>query len=114
MRRKKTIDDEKLLVDRKILQTGIVNFSTNNECDIDATNETFYPPVTSSYPSINAVTKPSNLKNGQTINLVNLAGLFQLVFVSRKPEAKMLKRWLAHDVLPELYRTGNYSIKAGV
>lgn len=41
--------------------------------------------------------------------IVNEFGLNQLIFRSRKPEAKAIKRWLAHDVLPAIRRTGSYS-----
>ena len=32
------------------------------------------------------------------------------MFSSRKPEAERFKRWLAHEVLPELRRTGSYAL----
>ncbi|MGG7653548.1 phage antirepressor KilAC domain-containing protein [Kocuria rosea] len=36
------------------------------------------------------------------------AGLYSLVLRSRKPEAKAFKRWITHDVLPAIRRTGGY------
>jgi hypothetical protein len=44
------------------------------------------------------------------MTIVSEAGLFRLVFNSRKPIAEKFKRWLAHDVLPALRRTGTYSL----
>lgn len=41
---------------------------------------------------------------------VNEPGLYTLVLGSRKPEAKAFKRWITHDVLPNLRREGTYSI----
>lgn len=41
-------------------------------------------------------------------NLVSEAGLFALVLGSRKPEARAFKRWVTHDVLPSIRRTGAY------
>lgn len=35
-------------------------------------------------------------------------GVFRLIFRSRKPEAERFKRWLAHEVLPQIRRTGRY------
>lgn len=35
------------------------------------------------------------------INIINEAGVYRLIFTSRKPEAEAFKRWLAHDVLPD-------------
>lgn len=46
----------------------------------------------------------------RNMNTVNEYGLYSLVLSSRKPEAKEFKRWITHDVLPALRRTGNYSM----
>ncbi len=40
--------------------------------------------------------------------VVSEPGVYRLVFRSRKPEAERFKRWLAHEVLPALRRTGRY------
>jgi len=45
----------------------------------------------------------------QTMSAVNEPGLYRLIFQSRKPAAERFKRWLAHDVLPVLRRTGSYT-----
>lgn len=39
---------------------------------------------------------------------VNEAGLYSLVLGSRKPEAKAFKRWITHEVLPTIRKTGGY------
>jgi len=44
----------------------------------------------------------------QTAIVINEPGVYRLIFTSRKPAAERFKRWLAHDVLPELRRTGRY------
>ncbi len=51
---------------------------------------------------------------GTSLNLVNQAGIFSLTFNSRKPEAKRFKRWVTHDVLPSIYKTGTYTVPAAV
>lgn len=43
-------------------------------------------------------------------SIVNEYGLYSLVMSSRKPEAKEFKRWITHEVLPALRRTGSYSL----
>ena len=43
------------------------------------------------------------------INIINEPGLYNLVLGSRKPEAKAFKRWVTHEVLPAIRRTGRYS-----
>lgn len=44
----------------------------------------------------------------QNTNCVNEAGLYSLVLGSRKPEAKAFKRWITHEVLPTIRKTGGY------
>lgn len=42
------------------------------------------------------------------MNVVNEFGLYQLVFKSRKPEAKRFKRWVTHEVIPSIRKHGAY------
>ena len=42
---------------------------------------------------------------------VNEPGLYRLIFQSRKPEAKKFQRWIFHEVLPSIRKTGSYSTK---
>lgn len=46
----------------------------------------------------------------QEMTVVNESGLYNLIFTSRKPEAKRFKHWVTHEVLPTIRRTGSYSI----
>ena len=46
----------------------------------------------------------------QDIAAINEYGLYSLVLSSRKPEAKDFKRWITHDVIPAIRKTGSYSI----
>jgi hypothetical protein len=41
---------------------------------------------------------------------VNEPGLYSLIFKSRKPEARAFKRWITHEVLPTIRKTGTYSV----
>lgn len=50
-----------------------------------------------------------NLGRQGNANIVNEYGLYSLVLASRKPEAKTFKRWVTHDVLPSIRKTGQYS-----
>ena len=42
--------------------------------------------------------------------VVNEAGLYTLVLSSRKPESHAFKRWVTHEVLPAIRRTGGYMV----
>lgn len=46
----------------------------------------------------------------QDIAAINEYGLYNLVLSSRKPEAKEFKRWITHDVIPAIRKTGSYSM----
>ena len=48
----------------------------------------------------------------QSLNLVSESGLYDLIMQSRKPEAKAFKRWVTHEVLPSIRKTGSYSVQA--
>jgi prophage antirepressor-like protein len=41
--------------------------------------------------------------------MVSEAGLYALVLRSRKADARALKRWVTHEVLPEMRWIGSYS-----
>jgi hypothetical protein len=42
--------------------------------------------------------------------VINEPGLYSMILRSRKPEAKVFKRWVTHDVLPTIRRTGSYAL----
>ncbi len=46
----------------------------------------------------------------QNMNVINESGLYSLILSSRKPEAKPFKRWVTHEVLPSIRKTGTYAI----
>ena len=45
---------------------------------------------------------------GREMNIISEPGLYALVLGSRKPEAKAFKRWVTHEVIPSIRRTGGY------
>ena len=45
---------------------------------------------------------------GKAPVFVSESGLYSLVLRSRKPEAREFKRWVTHEVLPQIRRTGGY------
>lgn len=48
----------------------------------------------------------------QEMTTVNEPGLYALVLGSRKAEAKRFKRWVTHEVLPAIRKTGSYAVPA--
>ncbi len=43
------------------------------------------------------------------VNLINESGLYTCVLTSQKPEAKTFKRWITHEILPSIRKTGSYT-----
>lgn len=46
----------------------------------------------------------------QKITIINEPGLYAVILRSDKPEAKAFKRWVTHEVLPSIRRTGAYGV----
>ena len=46
----------------------------------------------------------------QKMICVNESGLYSLIFVSRKPQAKRFKKWVTSVVLPSIRKTGKYEL----
>ena len=51
----------------------------------------------------------TTLGGPQEMTIINESGLYSVILRSNKPEAKAFKRWITHEVLPSIRRTGSYS-----
>lgn len=45
------------------------------------------------------------------MKLINESGLYTLILLSNKPEAKKFKKWITSEVLPSIRKTGQYNIE---
>lgn len=54
------------------------------------------------------VATTDTLGGKQDVTIINESGLYSLIFRSRKPQAKAFKRWVTHEVLPAIRKTGKY------
>ena len=50
----------------------------------------------------------------QEMVTINESGLYSLILTSRKAEAKRFKRWVTHEVLPAIRKTGSYAAPGSV
>lgn len=78
-----TSDDDKQLIDRSILTNSVVDTVPNQ----NGTNSTI--------SGINT-----------KITLINESGLYSLIFSSKLESAKKFNRWVTHEVLPSIRKTG--------
>lgn len=49
-----------------------------------------------------------SMGRSQTARTVSEPGLYEVIFLSRKPEARDFKRWVTREVLPTIRKTGGY------
>ena len=94
---------------RTIVLDGIPYFVAKGVCDIRQ--------LTDSSQAVERLDDDEKLTRviygsgqGRKMWLVNESGLYHLIFQSRKPEAKVFRRWVTSEVLPELRKTGAYSV----
>lgn len=50
----------------------------------------------------------SGSQNNTRMWFVNESGLYNMIFQSRKPKARLFRRWVTHEVLPQIRKTGSY------
>lgn len=48
---------------------------------------------------------------GREMWFINESGLYNLIFQSRKPEARAFRKWVTNEVLPQIRQTGQYRIE---
>lgn len=56
----------------------------------------------------NTVVLNDGIRGNPNFSIVSESGLYTLMMGSRKPEAKTFKRWVTHEVLPTIRKTGRY------
>ena len=89
---------------RSVVKGGEPWFIAKDVCDCLGINN---PTVAVSRLDDDERAKFNLGRQGET-NVINEYGLYGLVLASRKPEAKEFKRWVTHDVIPAIRKTGMY------
>lgn len=52
--------------------------------------------------------------NNFGMKFINESGLYSLIMSSKKPEARVFKRWVTSEVLPSIRKTGSYNVQKQV
>ena len=60
---------------------------------------------------VKGVATTDTLGGKQQVTIVSEAGMYEVVLLSRKPEARAFKKWITGTVLPEIRRTGGYGVQ---
>ena len=58
----------------------------------------------------NTVHLAGGIRGNPNMTIINESGLYKVILRSDKPEAKKFTRWVTHEVLPTLRKTGTYSM----
>jgi len=48
-------------------------------------------------------------RGNPNVVIISEPGIYELIFRSRKPEARNFKRWITHIVIPEIRTTGGFT-----
>ena len=76
-----------------------------NILEIKNSRDTVYKCLDEDERGVDIIYTPGG---NQEMTIVSEAGLYSLILRSRKPEAKAFKRWVTHEVLPSIRKTGAY------
>ena len=97
---------------RTVDRDGEVWFVAKDVCDVlglGNPSEAIRPLDDDEKMTLNNSEGHSRQRGGaQRLNIVNEPGLYKLIFKSRKTEAKKFTRWVTHEVLPSIRKTGHY------
>lgn len=95
------------------LRTKVINneswFVAQDICNILGLNNITKAMAALDFDEKHGVTISNAVGNNQEVRAVNESGLYHLIFISRKPEAKAFRKWVTSTVLPSIRRTGSYS-----
>lgn len=95
---------------RVIMKEGEPWFVAKDVCDIlqTRTNDTLNA-LDDDEKGYDTIVTPGG---PQQFAILSESGLYSCVLRSRKPEAKQFKRWVTHEILPSIRKTGSYSVQS--
>lgn len=94
-----------------IEDVGMLYLYDSGEFRIEPIDEGGLMHLSTTYGTTLSTAEVSENTQVRKFLVVNEAGLYQLIFKSRKPAAKRLKRWTFAEVLPSIRKTGSYSVE---
>lgn len=95
---------------RMIIRDGILFFAANDVCNV--------LEIKNSRQAVSFLEKDDVISNdgidtiGRKIEMTYITeeGLYDLILRSRKKEARLFRKWITHEVIPSIRKTGQYSI----
>lgn len=90
---------------RAVIENGDPWFVARDVCSVLEIDSSQVRRVDDDEKGLRLIHTPGGM---QEMACVNEPGLYSLILGSRKPEAKAFKRWVTHEVLPSIRKTGSY------
>ena len=91
---------------RTITRNGEPWFVANDVCQVLGVYRTQTRRLDDDEKDVHTMHTPGG---EQKINIINESGLYALILTSRKPQAQAFKRWITHEVIPAIRKTGSYN-----
>jgi anti-repressor protein len=93
---------------RTVVKNGEPWFVAKDVCEVLSISK-YRDAVSRLYEDESISVLVDTLGGNQEMTAINEAGLYSLIMVSRKPEAKQFKRWITHEVIPSIRKHGIYA-----
>ena len=94
---------------RTVIISGEIWFVAKDVCDIleHSNHRMAIQDLDEDEKGVGEIYTPGGM---QSMTIISEPGLYTLLMRSNKPEAKPFRRWVTHDVLPSIRKTGSYSV----
>ena len=93
---------------RTIFQDDELWWVLKDVCDVLGLTESHRVAARLDEDDRTQMTVTDSLGRNQDTTVINESGLYNIILLSRKPEAKKFKRWVTHEVLPAIRKHGGY------
>lgn len=93
---------------RTITKDGDPWFVLKDVCDVLELSDAHKVASRLDNDERNSIPVTDSLGRQQNSTIINEPGLYNVIMLSRKPEAKKFKRWITHEVLPSIRKHGAY------
>jgi prophage antirepressor-like protein len=96
---------------RTVLKNGQPMFGLKDSCDILEIGNVTDAKNRLESDEFDLIEVADQLGKRQEMLFITESGLYSLILGSRKPEAKEFKRWITHEVIPAIRKTGSYVVQ---
>lgn len=96
---------------RTIFKDEEIWFVARDVCEVLDIKQTVRAIERLDIDEVNSIHVIDSIGRNQETYIINEPGLYTLILGSRKPEAKAFKRWITHEVIPSIRKTGTYMIQ---